>query len=123
MITFANGKTFPSNGCPRDLAAGVGLTFADPFDTLSESECVKIILQILNGLRFLHGRGVIHRDLKCVNVLLDDDFNVVIGDFGLSKHAQDNLFKTFCGTLGMIAPEVFPAARASLDKYEPKADL
>lgn len=58
---------------------------------VSELECVKLILQILNGLHFLHGRGVIHRDLKCADILLDDDFNVVIGNFGLSKHAQDNL--------------------------------
>ncbi|KAK3073722.1 hypothetical protein LTR53_004419 [Teratosphaeriaceae sp. CCFEE 6253] len=82
-----------------------------------------ILLQLLQALRHLHDRGVVHRDLKPANILLDRDFHIIISDLGLSKHAADKLFTTFCGTMGAIAPEVFPAARAVMEKYGPKADV
>ncbi|KAK5709201.1 polo-like kinase 3 [Elasticomyces elasticus] len=91
--------------------------------TIGEDCCVKILLQLLQCLHHLHGRGIIHRDLKLANILLDDDYNIVIGDLGLSKFAEDKLFRTFCGTLYTIAPEVFPSARASSSKYGSKADV
>ena len=90
---------------------------------VSESRCVKVLLQLLLGLRHLHGRGVIHRDIKPQNILVGPGSDILIADFGLSKFAEDKLFTTFCGTLAMVAPEVFPVARASLDKYGPKADV
>lgn len=41
--------------------------------------------QLVEGLAYLHRVGVIHRDIKPSNVLVDDDLNVKICDFGLSK--------------------------------------
>ena len=46
---------------------------------------VQIIFDILNGIRFLHKQGVIHRDISARNILIDDNGNAKLGDFGRAK--------------------------------------
>lgn len=64
--------------------------------------------QVLLGIRHLHQRGVVHRDIKLENLLIEAPFTVIISDFGLSKVTSDNVLTTFCGTKEFCAPEVFP---------------
>lgn len=77
---------------------------------LKEDIARKYFQQLINALDFCHSRGVYHRDIKPENLLLDENDNLKISDFGLSALAeskrQDGLLHTTCGTPAYVAPEV-----------------
>ncbi|KAK8523418.1 hypothetical protein V6N13_113365 [Hibiscus sabdariffa] len=66
--------------------------------------------QLISAVDFCHSRGVYHRDLKPENLLLDEDGNLKVTDFGLSAFTehlkQDGLLHTSCGTPAYVAPDV-----------------
>ncbi|XP_076952230.1 CBL-interacting protein kinase 2-like [Bidens hawaiensis] len=85
------------------------------FDKLSKGklkeEAARIYFrQLISAIGFCHNRGVYHRDLKPENLLLDDEENLKVSDFGLSALAetkrQDGLLHTCCGSPAYVAPEV-----------------
>ncbi|KAI6703608.1 hypothetical protein NL676_012744 [Syzygium grande] len=77
---------------------------------LREEVARKYFQQLISAVSFCHARGVYHRDLKPENLLLDENGNLKVSDFGLSAVSdqirQDGLFHTFCGTPAYVAPEV-----------------
>ncbi|KAL9651558.1 hypothetical protein ABK040_001503 [Willaertia magna] len=74
---------------------------------LSEAEARKFFQQIISGVEYCHRYMVVHRDLKPENLLLDNDNQVKIADFGLSNIMHDGAFlKTSCGSPNYAAPEV-----------------
>lgn len=70
----------------------------------------KYFQQLISAVDYCHSRGVSHRDLKPENLLLDENGNLKVSDFGLSALAeckqQDGLLHTTCGTPAYVAPEV-----------------
>lgn len=77
---------------------------------LQEDIAWKYFYQLINAVDFCHSRGVYHRDIKPENLLLDENENLKVSDFGLSALAeskrQDGLLHTTCGTPAYVAPEV-----------------
>ena len=61
------------------------------FGAFSEAVVRRYTAQVLNGLGYLHGEGIIHRDLKCANMLLEHSGRVKLADFGCSKRVVDAL--------------------------------
>ncbi|XP_051909361.1 hormonally up-regulated neu tumor-associated kinase isoform X2 [Hippocampus zosterae] len=90
---------------------------------LPEKEVRRYARQILSAVAHLHQRGVVHRDLKIENFLLDEHNNIKIVDFGLSntllrsESLPPELLSTQCGSPAYAAPELL-AHR----KYGPKVD-
>lgn len=75
---------------------------------LTEAETRRFMIQMLDGVKYMHSHKVIHRDLKLGNLFLGRGDEVKMGDFGLAcKLAYDGERKrTLCGTPNYIAPEV-----------------
>ncbi|KAK8453947.1 hypothetical protein SEVIR_5G369600v4 [Setaria viridis] len=77
---------------------------------LSEDAARKYFHQLISAVDYCHSRGVYHRDLKPENLLLDENENLKVSDFGLSalteSKRQDGLLHTTCGTPAYVAPEV-----------------
>lgn len=74
---------------------------------MPEDEARRFFQQIISAVEYCHRHKIVHRDLKPENLLLDDDLNVKIADFGLSNIMTDgNFLKTSCGSPNYAAPEV-----------------
>ncbi|XP_074559926.1 L-type lectin-domain containing receptor kinase SIT2-like [Curcuma longa] len=80
---------------------------------------VKIIKGVAAGLLYLHQdweQVVVHRDVKASNVLLDEEFNARLGDFGLARlydHGSDLKSSIVVGTMGYLAPELAQTRKSS----------
>ncbi|XP_053237372.1 hormonally up-regulated neu tumor-associated kinase homolog A-like isoform X4 [Podarcis raffonei] len=90
---------------------------------LEEREVKKYTRQIMSAVEHLHHHGIVHRDLKIENFLLDENNNIRIVDFGLSnimkfEGLSQELLNTQCGSPAYAAPELL-----AHKKYGPKVDV
>jgi carbon catabolite-derepressing protein kinase len=74
---------------------------------LEESEARRIFQQIISAIEYSHLQKMTHRDLKPENLLLDEDNNIKLIDFGLANSMRDGTaLITACGSPNYAAPEV-----------------
>ncbi|XP_076922138.1 mitogen-activated protein kinase kinase kinase 1-like [Bidens hawaiensis] len=88
---------------------------------LQDSQVSTYTRQILSGLTYLHDRNVVHRDIKCANILVDVSGSVKLADFGLAKATKLNDIKSCKGTPFWMAPEVVNNRKNK--GYGPAADI
>ncbi|XP_033115912.1 testis-specific serine/threonine-protein kinase 3-like [Anneissia japonica] len=98
-----------------DLLARIEL-----FGPETEKGARRTFKEILEVVEYFHEEGIAHRDLKCENILLDQNNHVKLSDFSFARNCKSgDKCSTFCGTLEYIAPEVLRQ-----DDYDPRvADI
>jgi len=86
---------------------------------LKEKYCRKYMKQLSQGLEYLLNKNILHRDLKPQNILLTNEYNIKITDFGFAKQIDKNsLITTLCGSPMYMAPEII-----NRQDYDIKSDL
>ena len=82
----------------------------EPEIGMPRKEMFKYFTQLLEGVEFIHEKGIVHRDIKPENLLIDKDMNLRISDFGLATlfrcKGKERKLNTVCGTPCYSAPEV-----------------
>lgn len=92
--------------------------FIDQNGSIDEIQCVKWTKQIASAIQYLHILDYAHRDLKCENILITNDMNLKLSDFGFVRlfSAKDAASETYCGSIVYSPPEVI-----NRRPYNPKA--
>lgn len=88
------------------------LSNGEVFDIISKKKFSERVAkfyfkQLMNAVKYIHGNNYAHRDIKLQNILMSDDFNLKIADFGFSsKIIEGKKFERVLGTEGYMAPEL-----------------
>jgi eukaryotic-like serine/threonine-protein kinase len=106
------------------FATGGSLQQTGPSLRKEPRKCVELMVRVGRAVEYAHGHGVLHRDLKPGNILLDERGEPLVSDFGLAKwlNANTDLTKslTTFGTAGYVAPEQAEGGAADVT---PAADV
>ncbi|XP_033340115.1 serine/threonine-protein kinase grp [Megalopta genalis] len=83
----------------------------DPDIGMPAWEAQKYFRQLISAVEYLHSKGIAHRDLKPENLLLDENDNLKVSDFGMATiykyQGKERCLEKRCGTLPYLAPEIF----------------
>ena len=78
-----------------------------PIRKIKESVIKKYLYQSIEAINYLHKKKIIHRDIKPENILIDNDDNALLSDYGIATHCKEGETRnTYCGTDEYLAPEV-----------------
>jgi serine/threonine protein kinase len=107
VMEYVDGETLQQRMGPRNKPREVNL-----------DEFFAIISQVCAGLHFAHERGVIHRDIKPQNLMINTEAVVKIVDWGVAKNVQaaGSMSYTFAGTGGYMPPEVVRLERMTREE-------
>ena len=91
------------------------LNLLKDFKHFDENMIKRYISQILDGLEYLHFHNIIHRDIKCANILLDKNGVCKLTDFGVAKIMKEdmNLLSSWKGTPNWMAPEIMASSSST----------
>ncbi|XP_046398724.1 testis-specific serine/threonine-protein kinase 3-like isoform X2 [Ischnura elegans] len=102
---------YASNGSLLDVIRNDG--------HIDESRAKKWFRQLASAIAYCHGLGVVHRDIKCENLLMDHSYNIKLSDFGFARFEPEplgtGLCETFCGSFAYAPPEILRGI-----PYQPK---
>ncbi|CBY31098.1 unnamed protein product [Oikopleura dioica] len=90
-----------------DLRSFINMKNEQPPDERiwNEKDALVLVVQVLNGLRYLHQNEIIHRDLKPSNIFLGENNRLAIGDFGISDKLATTRMTKIIGTDDFLPPE------------------
>lgn len=88
------------------VQGGLLFDLCDTLGGMGEDAGRFFLHQILDSVEFMHERQVCHRDLKCENILIDDNMNLKLADFGFACYKNINALESYRGTLTYMAPEI-----------------
>jgi serine/threonine protein kinase len=102
------------------MPGGSVAELVERFGKLDEAVISKYTREVLEGLMYLHERGIIHRDIKGQNILVDNRGTCKLADFGASRYMQQDTGAnlSFKGTPVFMSPEVIME-----QKYSKKSDV
>lgn len=87
---------------------GKNLSSFYSLSSLTTDERYKLTLNLLRSVQVTHGQHIIHNDLKCENILIDNELHVFLIDFDMARKKEDLKGKRYAnGTVGYMAPERF----------------
>ena len=128
--SYKNGEVINEDNLINKSEDEIKKLINDNFIPLDEKIIIKFFEQLLDGIIYLHDKSIIHRDIKPDNILLDENNNIKISDFGISALFRDqnsinqykdtDLFSNFTGKgrLDFVCPEILHS-----EKYGYKADI
>ena len=91
----------------ENISGGNLLNAINKMSKFSETMAKNIFKQLINTIKYLHSIGIVHRDIKPDNILLELDNTIKLCDFGVSKEVRENqLLTDSCGTPAFVAPEI-----------------
>ena len=82
------------------------LDFINSRKYLSEQTARNLFKDLVSGIGKCHSMKIVHRDLKCENLLLDSQSRLKISDFGFARRHEGKHLETYCGSYSYAAPEV-----------------
>nr|WQM87025.1 serine/threonine protein kinase [Marseillevirus cajuinensis] len=117
VILFMAACTKPPNMCIVMEYMGLGSLYEvlhnELIPSIPQALCVQIATQAAKGMHFLHSSGIVHRDLKSLNLLVDEKWVVKVSDFGMAAFLKNG--EAGVGTVLWTAPEIL--------NEEPNCDL